>query len=281
MPGELRDHAFLDALLEERHVVGALLQHRPEDVLQQRLGERRVVGEIGERDLRLDHPELGQVPAGVGILGAERGAERVDLGQREAVGLDVELARHREKGLAAEEILRVVDLAGGVARQVHVIERRHAEHLAGPLGVGGRDDRRVHPVEPVRVEEPVDRMRDRMAHAGQRADDVRARPQVGDVAQELERVRLRLDRIGIRILDPADHADRIGLHLERLPLRRRRHDRAGGLHRAAGREVHDVGRRNWRACSARPPGRGESTSRRRRARRRCPPSNRVACAPSP
>ena len=95
MPCELRDHALLDALLEERHVVGALGEHRAEDVLQQRLGERRVVGEVGEGDLRLDHPELGQVPAGVRVLGAERRAEGVDLRQRQAVGLDVELARTR------------------------------------------------------------------------------------------------------------------------------------------------------------------------------------------
>ena len=66
-----------------------------EDVLEQRLGEVRVVGEIGEGDLGLDHPELGEVPAGVRVLGAERRAERVDLRQRQAVGLDVELAATR------------------------------------------------------------------------------------------------------------------------------------------------------------------------------------------
>ncbi len=71
---------FLDALLEERHVVGALREHRLEDVLQQRLGEVRVVRQLRERDLRLDHPELGQVPARVRVLRAERGTERVDLG---------------------------------------------------------------------------------------------------------------------------------------------------------------------------------------------------------
>ena len=33
---ELRDHALLDPLLEERHVVGALVEHRLQDVLEQR-----------------------------------------------------------------------------------------------------------------------------------------------------------------------------------------------------------------------------------------------------
>ena len=70
----------------------------------------RVVGEVGEGDLGLDHPELGEVPARVRVLGAERRAEGVDLREREAVALDVELARHREVGLAPEEVLREVDL---------------------------------------------------------------------------------------------------------------------------------------------------------------------------
>ena len=62
--------------------------------------------------------------------------------------------------------------------------------------------------KPLVVEETMDRLGDRVAHARQRADDVGARPQMRDLAQEFERVRLRLDRIRIRIVDPADHADR-------------------------------------------------------------------------
>ncbi len=112
-PLQLGDHALLDALLEERHVVGALGEHRAEDVLEQRLGQRRVVRQVGERDLRLDHPELGEMPAGVGVLRAERRAEGVDLRQREAVALDVQLPRDGEERLAAEEVLREVGLPGG------------------------------------------------------------------------------------------------------------------------------------------------------------------------
>jgi len=41
--------------------------------------------------LRLDHPELGQVPAGLGLFGPERGAETVDLAKGHGRGLHVEL----------------------------------------------------------------------------------------------------------------------------------------------------------------------------------------------
>ena len=62
--------------------------------------------------------------------------------------------------------------------------------------------------KPLLVEEPVDRLRQRVPHPRRRADHVGARPQVRDLAQELQRVRLGLDRIGVRVVDPADHLDR-------------------------------------------------------------------------
>ena len=149
MPSSFATQALLDALVEEGEILRPLLQQRLEDELQQPFRQRRVVGEVGEGDLRLDHPELGEVAAGVGVLGAEGRPEGVDLAEREAVGLDVELARHGQERLAAEEILREVDLALRRARQVGEIERRDAEQRARALGVGRGDDRRVDPEEAV------------------------------------------------------------------------------------------------------------------------------------
>jgi hypothetical protein len=90
-------------------------------VLQQRFRQCRIVREVGERDLRLDHPELGEMAAGVRVL-AEGRSEGVDLGQCEAVGLDIELPRDRQERLAAEEILREIDLALGSERQVGKVQ---------------------------------------------------------------------------------------------------------------------------------------------------------------
>ena len=207
-----------------------------EDELQQRLGQIGVIGKIGERDLRLDHPEFGEMAAGVRVLGAEGRAEGVDLGEREAVGLDIELARDGEEGFPPEKILREVHLALRRARQVREIERRDAKQSPRAFGVRGGDDRRVDPEKAVLVEEPMDRLRQRVAHARCRSNHVGARPQMRHVAQEFQRMRLRLDRIVVRVLDPPHHAHRARLHLEGLPFGGRRHDAAGGLHRAAGGE---------------------------------------------
>jgi hypothetical protein len=47
---------------------------------------------VGEGDLRLDRPELGEAAARVGVLGAEGRPKRVDLGECEAVGLGIEVS---------------------------------------------------------------------------------------------------------------------------------------------------------------------------------------------
>jgi hypothetical protein len=69
---------------------------------------------VGEGDLRLDHPELDEVAAGVRVLGAKGRPEGVNIGQRRGIGLDIELPRYRQERLAAEEILREIDPALGV-----------------------------------------------------------------------------------------------------------------------------------------------------------------------
>ena len=132
MPLQLRHQALLDPLVEEGEIVRPFLQQRLEGEFQQPLRQRRIVRKVGEGDFRLDHPEFGKMPAGVGVLGAERRPERVDLGEREAVGLDVELARHRQERLAAEEILGEIDPALRRARQVGEIERRDPEQRTRP-----------------------------------------------------------------------------------------------------------------------------------------------------
>ena len=59
-------------------------------------GDMLDVFEVGERHLRLDHPELGQMAAGLRLLGAERRAEAVDLAERHRIGFVVKLAGLRQ-----------------------------------------------------------------------------------------------------------------------------------------------------------------------------------------
>src|SRR5205085_11079177 len=129
------------------------------------------------------------------------------------IALDVQLAGNGEEGLAAEKVAREVDFAVGPARTVEEVERGDAKERARAFGIGRGDDRRVDPEEAALVEEAVDRLRERVANARRRGDDVGARAKMRHLAQELERMRLRLDGIVVGILDPADDANGARLHL--------------------------------------------------------------------
>merc|ERR1740130_1637314 len=120
-----------------------LLEHVAEAVAQVALGAVHVLGQVAERNLRLDHPELGQVARRVGVLRAEGGAEGVDGAEGAREVLAVQLARDGKVAWLAEEVLCVIDLARGrLLQRLLEVERRDLEHLARTLAVGAGDERR-------------------------------------------------------------------------------------------------------------------------------------------
>jgi hypothetical protein len=83
----------------------------------------------------------------------------------------------------------------------------------------------------------VDSRHHGVAHPGHRAEQVGARAQVGDLAQEFHGVLLGLDRVGLRVLDEAGDDDLVRLKFEGLALALRRHQGAADDHAGAGGEV--------------------------------------------
>src|SRR5207253_613415 len=105
------------------------------------------------------------------------------------------------------------------ARRLVRVNGRDAEQRPGPFAIAGGDDRRVDVEEALLVEEVVDGLRDAVPQAGNRAEGVGPRPEVGDRAEELEGVALLLERValGIRIADPFNDG---GVNFGRLSLGR-------------------------------------------------------------
>ncbi|MGB9647788.1 MAG: hypothetical protein WCB44_22115 [Stellaceae bacterium] len=66
---EFRNEPLLDPLVEEGEIFLSFVQQRREGLFQQPFRQCRIVREVGERDLRLDHPKLGEVAAGVRVPG--------------------------------------------------------------------------------------------------------------------------------------------------------------------------------------------------------------------
>jgi hypothetical protein len=146
MPQAL-DGVLCHVLGEERHVVSRSSSTRLEDVLEEasarsacRLRSAKAIsGSIIQNSARW-RLVLSSRPG--------RWARRCRPAQRAAVGLDVQLAAHRQEGLLAEEVLAKSTSPSVVRGGFISVQGRDAEQLAGALGVAGGDDGRVDPVEP-------------------------------------------------------------------------------------------------------------------------------------
>ena len=88
---------------------------RGDDVGDVVFGEVEEAVEFEEGYFGFDHPELGEVAAGLGFFGAEGGAEAVDLAEGEGGGFDVELAGLGEVGLVVVEVVHLEELGGAFA----------------------------------------------------------------------------------------------------------------------------------------------------------------------
>ena len=176
-----------------------MLQSVLQDVLQAVFRQLHVVLQVGERDLWLDHPELGQVPGRVAVLRPERGPKGVHLAQGHGPQFCLQLAAHRQVGFLAEEVLADVHRAVFGARRILDVQRRDAEHLASPLGVTSRDDGGVELVEPALVEKAGHGVLPHMPHAEHRPERVGPEPQVRFLAQEIQAVPFHLDGELVRV----------------------------------------------------------------------------------
>ncbi len=174
--------------LQHLEVVAALLQHAPDDLDQEPLGQVHHVVQVGPGHLGLDHPELGEVAAGGGLLGPEGRAEAVGPPEGHGGGLLVELARLGEVGLATE----VVRLEQG----------------AGALAGVGREDGRVDQQEALPVEEVADGPHREGPDRQHRVGPAAAQPEVAVLEQEGGAVLLLGDGVALGVLDDLQVGDR-------------------------------------------------------------------------
>ena len=111
--------------------------------------------------------------------------------------LGFELSADRQVSRAREKILRVIDLAIRAPRRILRIDRRDAKQFARAFAIAAGDDRRVDVNETALLEKLVNGESQPAADAENRAEEIRARAQMRDLAQELRRVSLFLERIGL------------------------------------------------------------------------------------
>src|SRR5512145_331940 len=95
----------IDVLPKEVELLGTVRQYPGEDELQELFCQGRVVRQIREGYLGLDHPEFREVSRRVRVLSAKCGAKSVNARQRTTVRFKFELARDGQECLAPKEVL--------------------------------------------------------------------------------------------------------------------------------------------------------------------------------
>jgi hypothetical protein len=155
---EWRFHRFQlgDIAADHFQVAAMQFQNAHHDVGKERFGELHIAFEIHEGHFRLNHPELGEMAAGLGFLCAKRRPETVDLAQRQRGGFHIKLAGLREERWVAE-VVELKQRAGALARRRSQDGRIGADEafgievlLCGPHdgGADAQDGRLARRAEP-------------------------------------------------------------------------------------------------------------------------------------
>src|SRR5579872_7369367 len=156
----------------------ALFQAALYEEADEALGEFHDVVEFGVGNLGFDHPELGEMPARLRLLGAKCWTEGIHLAERHRRGFDIKLPRLREVSLLVE----IVD------------GKKRGRSFAS----GGSDNRRIGQRKSALVKEISRGLDDLGAHTENRGLSLRTHPEVAMLHQEVSAMFLGSDRVGRR-----------------------------------------------------------------------------------
>ena len=232
-PANPLDQTLFDVLVEKGQIVAAPFQDMPAEVAEEFLGQAGIGLQVGKGHLRLDHPELGGMARGVGVLGPEGGAEGVDIAKGQGVQFPFQLSADRQSSGLGKKILAIINRPG-LPRRIGQVQGGDPEQFAGPFAIVGGDDRGVDVEEAPFGKELVHCLRQGGTEPKYPAEGVGAGPQMGDGPQVLKGVTLFLQ--GVALVGRPDDLDVPGLQFHRLPRCRRGGHHTGHPHGAAGAE---------------------------------------------
>ena len=99
------DQSFVYERIEEIHLFRSVFHHIADNIFQHVFCKDHVIFQICKCDFRLDHPELGGMTCGVGILRTECRSECVNVAECLCISLSVQLSAYGKVCLLSEEIL--------------------------------------------------------------------------------------------------------------------------------------------------------------------------------
>ena len=155
---ETLDKPLVNKAVEEFHFLGGVFHNIIDYIFEHVFRNFHVVVEIGESHLGLDHPKFRGVARRIGILGAERRTEGIDVAERHCICLAVQLTADGKVCGFSEEVLCEVNGTVVVFRYIVEIECCYAEHLSCAFTVASGNDRGVYIHEITLLKEFVNRI---------------------------------------------------------------------------------------------------------------------------
>ena len=181
--------------LEHFEFARFVFQDALHDGADEALAEGHDFVELDVGGFGLEHPEFGEVAAGLGFFGAEGGAEGVDLAQGHGDGFGIELAALRQVGFLVVDVI-------------------HFEKRGGAFAGGGGEHRRVGERVALAVHEFARGADGFGANAQDGGLAGRANPEVALIEQEIDAVFFELDGKGRGVGDFLNDLDFGDAHFE-------------------------------------------------------------------
>jgi len=103
--------AFVHKLVEEVHLLRRMLQDKTDDIFKHAFCQTHIVIQVSKGHLWFNHPELRSMAGGIGILGAEGGAEGIYVAESHGIGLGIQLSANGQVGGLAEKVLAEIHLS--------------------------------------------------------------------------------------------------------------------------------------------------------------------------
>ena len=167
-----------------QHALQTFYQSFIEHIVQ----ELHIISNIIERNLRFNHPKLGQVTRRIGVLRTECRSKCINSPQSSSSQFTFQLSGNRQTGLFAKEIIIINNRSVFIFLQIIKILGSNLEHLSRTFTIGCCDNRCMKIEKTTFMEKLMDSDSHVVADAEYSSKCIGTGTQMSDLTKKLHRM---------------------------------------------------------------------------------------------
>ena len=180
--------SLIEHVVQKLHIIIAVVKRPLYTIFNKVFGQIHIISNIIERNLRFNHPKLGQVTRRIGVLRTECRSKCINSPQSSSSQFTFQLSRYRQTGLFAKEIIIINNRSVFIFLQIIKILGSNLEHLSRTFTIGCCDNRCMKIEETTFMEELMDSDSHVVADAEYSSKCIGAGTQVSDLTKKLHRM---------------------------------------------------------------------------------------------